>query len=94
MLSENAEELARLLRESIGADKTGVGPDINELLELWGDRDRADLRPALDELANIGFIRINTGMGSAPSGLKRYGLNDVVGVTVLESMQDYLDETE
>ncbi len=96
MLSDDAESLARLLRSHVGPDAKGVGPDVSQLVALWDGRDLGALRPAIDELARRGFVRVDIGlsMGARDTRLKRYDLRNVVSVTVLEPMQAYLDERE
>lgn len=46
MLSDSAMDLAMELRSREGPDRAGVGPDVNQLIKLWGDRHPAALRPA------------------------------------------------
>jgi hypothetical protein len=95
MLSDLALEFALVLRKEIGADKQGVGLDGNRLIVLWAERDPADLVPVLEELEALGFIRIDRGIPSRPTPADRiFGMRNIVGVTVLEPMQDYLDQFE
>lgn len=43
MLSDDAQDLADLLRSHVGPDVKGIGPDVGRLVELWGDRGHAEL---------------------------------------------------
>ena len=93
MLSENAMELAFLLRSFVGQDGIGVGPDVGQLVECWGDRDPSSLRPAMDELATFGFLNVNEGIGTPYQKIAaEYGLRGVVGVQVTRAMQEWLDQ--
>ncbi len=94
MLSDNADELARELRSHVGPDRVGVGPDVTQLVKLWGSRDPAALRPAMDELEGLGFIRVDTGMAMSPTGVgPEYNVRNIVRVSVTEALQDYLDNS-
>lgn len=92
MLSDNAIELAMALRQHVGADKSGVGPSVPRLVELWGSRNPAALRPAIDELERWGFIRVDKGIGSSSTGIPTdYSVRGIVGVAITEALQEYLD---
>lgn len=91
MLSDYANELARELRSHV-RDQVGIGPDMDQLVRLWGARDPGALRPAIDELAGCGFIRINTKLGSPHAKIgSEYAVRDVAAVAVTEALQVYLD---
>ena len=93
MLSDNAMNLAITLRSHVGSDQVGVGPDVKELVELWGGKDPAALRPAMDELERLGFILIDRRLGSPQAWISsEFAVRDVVGVQVTEAFQDYLDD--
>ena len=94
MLSDNAKDLANELRLHVGSDKVGVGPDVNQLVGLWGSRDPTAMRPAIDELEGLGFIRIDKRLGAPQAGIRpEYAVRDVAGVQVTEELQDYLDNS-
>ena len=94
MLSDNTEDLARLLRSHIGEDRVGVGPDIGRLVELWGDKDPAALRPAIDELESVEFLRVDRGIPAHPSGVgSEFGVRGIAGVATTEALQNYLDNS-
>jgi hypothetical protein len=65
---------------------------VNKLVELWSGKDPAALRPAMDELEGLSFIRINTRVGAPQAGIgPEFAVRDVAGVQVTEGLQDYLD---
>ncbi len=95
MLTKNALRLALLLREEIGPDKVGLGVEPARLIELWADAEPSALLPAINELESLGFARTDTGFPSGPSGIPpQWGLRGVVGVTVLEPLQEYCDDLD
>ena len=92
LLSDNAMNLAMDIRSREGADRIGVGPDVNQLVELWGSRDPAALRPAIDELERLGFIRVDKAIGSSSVGVSAdYNVQSVAGIAITETLQEYLD---
>ena len=94
MLSDNANELARELRSHVVPDRVGVGPDVAQLVKLWGSRDPAQLRPAMDELEGLGFILIDKRLGAPQAGIPpEFAVREVAGVQVTEELQDYLDNS-
>ncbi len=94
MLSDNAKDLAKELRLHVGPDQAGVGPGMSQLVGLWGSRDTAALRPAIDELENLGFFRVDRGIAASPTGVgSEYDVRGIVGVAVTEALQDYLDNS-
>lgn len=95
MLSANTFDLAQKLREAIGADKKGIGLECTALVSLWEDRDPTTLRSAIDELAMLGFVRVDKGIGAShPDIPSDYNLRGVVCVTVMEPLQAYLDSLD
>ncbi len=90
MLSDNALDVALALRKYIGADTTGVGPEIAKLVTLV-EKAGAELLSALNELEQLGFVRVNRGQGKLHLGIPKE-LRGIVGVAVLEPLQVYLDE--
>ena len=84
--------LAYLLRRREGADRVGVGPDVNQLLKLWGENDPLALRPAIEELEKFGFLRVDRGM---PNEVNRvhieYKVRDIAGVAITERFQEHCD---
>ena len=93
MLSDSAFSVARRLRQSIGADKKGIGPDTRQLIELFSDLEPAELRAALDELSRIAFITLDTRMAVPVDGIPEV-FSDIAGITVQEPMQVFLDKFE
>ncbi len=91
MLSDTAFSVALKLREHVGADKKGIGPDTRQLVGLFDDLDPGELRVALEELNRIGFINLEIRVGTPVAGIPDE-FRDVLGVTVLEAMQDYFDD--
>ncbi|MDX2465362.1 MAG: hypothetical protein QNK31_12735 [Porticoccus sp.] len=94
MLSSNGKLLASLLRMKYGADVKGVGPDVTQLITLWGNHSKEGLRPVVDELENKGFITVDKGTGTSTPEIKAYNLKNIVGITIQEPMQAYLDNSE
>ncbi len=94
MLSDNARDLAKELRLHVGSDKVRIGPDVNQLVRLWGSRDPAALRPAMDELEGLGFIRVSRGTPMTPTAVgSEYNARNIVDVSVTDALQDYLDNS-
>ena len=93
MLSDNAFHVAAKLRAHVGSDKIGVGPDTSQLVNLLDDLGHNDLREALDELEDAGFIKIDSRLG-APLPKIPNQFRDVAGVSVLEPLQAYFDDLE
>ena len=96
MLSDIAIHVAEELREHVGKDKVGVGPNsAKQIIDLFPDYGAPELRDALDELARRGFIRLDTGlrMEPIPVGVPRE-FRDVAGLSVMEPLQKYFDILE
>ena len=93
MLSTNAERLMWALRENVGPDRKGVGPETHELVELV-DMEPAEILAAAKELREVGFINIERGMPTSHAPDRPKELRNIIGVTVLERMQVYCDEIE
>ena len=92
MLTEDAIALLALLRSFVGPHAKGMGPDVDQLIELWRPNDPSTLRPALDELDRRGFVSVRGGMAMATNAIRtQYGVNGIVSVTVTETMQAYRD---
>jgi hypothetical protein len=92
LLSDTAMDLAKELRSHVGSDKAGIGPGVDQLVKLWGARDAARLRPAMDELEAIGFLKIDRRLGAPQLGIDaHFSVQDVAGVQVADALQDYLD---
>lgn len=93
MLSENARFLAYELRQKVGPDVKGVGPGLPAVVEIWDDREPNELRPAIDELASLGFVRVSPKLGAPhPDIPNEYGLRDVASVSVMEPLQQHFDD--
>jgi hypothetical protein len=86
MLSGEALDLAFALRDEVGADLQGAGPDVTRLRLLTRLTDD-QLTAAMDELESIGFIGVQRTSESPNSG-------PVTGVVVLAPLQIYLDDLE
>ena len=61
MLLKNALEFGYVLRQDIGADKRGAGPQITTLLSLDDVKGNnpADIRRAINQPKKCGFIRLD-----------------------------------
>ena len=90
MLTDNAFIVAQRLREQVGSDINGVGLDNQQLCTLFDNFDSNELRDALNELAQIGFIRLDEGMPASAAGIPK-ALRNIAGVGVMEPMQVYFD---
>lgn len=93
MLSEEAISIALRLRQHVGKDNVGVGPDINEFITIFSGTGSGELRKALDQLEQYQFIRLNRGIAAAP-GAYPPEFRGVAGVTVLEPLQVYFDDLD
>jgi hypothetical protein len=86
MLSGEALDLAFALRDEVGADLQGAGPDgvrLRTLTRLTDDK----LAAAMHELESVGFIAVQRDADPAHA-------NAVIGVIVLAPLQIYLDDLE
>ena len=93
MISEEAVRVAHRLRQHVGNDRIGIGPDINELVTIFSDIEGSKLRKVLDELEQHQFIRLDQGMAAAP-GAYPTALRGVVGIAVMEPLQAYFDNID
>jgi len=94
VLSDSAFKLAYMLRELVGSDVKGIGPETSELVDLWGELPPVDLKPAMLELERWGFLGVDRGMGPRPSHSREYGLRNVIGIRVMEPLQAYFDDLD
>ena len=92
MLSDDALKVAIALRQNVGPDKKGAGPDVKMLVSLV-DMTSEDLRRAVDELKGLGFVKLELRIGTAMEGIPD-DFRDVAGVSVLEPMQAFLDQLD
>lgn len=92
MLTDKAKAVASRLRGHVGNERAGVGPDISELTRLFDDLDPGELRNALEELEQLGFINLNEGMCASSVGQVPKELKGIAGLQVLEPLQAYFDD--
>lgn len=73
------------VREMEGPDVKGVGPDIDKLKahELIAPLDDAQILAGAKEAERLGWINIDSAIGKP-----------ILGVSILESAQSYLDEMD
>jgi hypothetical protein len=91
MLSSEAMRVALVLRENVGADRKGVGPDRGQILQLFRDDPPGELLGAIEELAEYGYVRIERVIAQQESGVP-VEFRGIAGVIVLEELQQYLDD--
>ena len=71
------------VRDTEGPDVKGVGPDIDKLKahEYMGDFDDAQILAGAQHAEKLGWIRLQAALGKP-----------IIGVTILEAAQSYLDD--
>lgn len=71
------------VRDIEGADVKGVGPDIDKLKahEFMADFDDAQILSGAQQAERLGWIRLQAALGKP-----------IIGVTILEAGQTYLDD--
>lgn len=90
-MSDSAKAIGWGLRQSVGVDAKGVGPDTPQLLKLFPSVEPAALRAAVDELEEMGLVHVQRAIGIAIDGIPRE-FRGIVGVLVTEDMQVYFDD--
>ena len=97
-MSEIAIEVASVLRDYVGKNNERPSPgSATQIIELFRDRDyeASKLREALNELVLMGFIRLDTsGLGPGKIPGVPHEFRDVVGLEVMEPLQEYFDDME
>lgn len=94
-LSKDALDIGYAVRLHVGADVKGVGPDIATLLtlDLVAGKTPAAIRSALEELDRYGMFHVSYCIGVPRPGVPNE-LRDIVGVSILEAMQQKFDDME
>jgi len=94
MISPEEKELSRFLGQSIGRDKVGLGLEIQSVLSFFMTNEDSDpelLVKYINELEDLGFIKVEKGIPSGSVGHNIKSLKNIVSLVVLEPLQDYLD---
>ncbi|MDB5431418.1 MAG: hypothetical protein JWP35_2534 [Caulobacter sp.] len=91
MLSEDQFELAYALRLYVGSNSIGIGPDLGALLPLVDGMGPQAIAAALNDLEGLGFIRVDRALPTHDHPGPRE-LRGVVGVAVLERLQQFFDD--
>ena len=91
MLSDTELTVARALREFVGPDRVGTGPDVPQLMSRLPDLEPVAICNALIQLEFLAFITVSRGLPTTANGGVPEELRDIVGITVRERLQEYLD---
>ncbi|MEM7223941.1 MAG: hypothetical protein AAF495_13235 [Pseudomonadota bacterium] len=95
MLSQEALTLIRELRRFIGESRVGVTLDCLQVIQVWGENCPDGLRPAMEELADSGLVRLDSTEGvPMPEVCAAYGLSEVAGLTVVRPLKDFEDRAD
>ncbi len=93
MLTDLETAIALKLRFYEGPHVNGIGPDIYTLCALFDDIEPGKVMVALEKLDIMGFIILEKRLGGPRKGVPQE-LNDVLGISILESLQAYFDDSK
>lgn len=92
-LTDHALTVAIAVRENVGSDVQGIGPDTAELVNLTAIKslEGDEIRSAIMELEQFGLFHVSYCLGAPRPGIPAQ-LRDIAGVSILERCQQLLDQ--
>lgn len=95
LLDEVTLRILHAIREIVGPNVKGVGPDLPALLEheLMVEQDPYDVLRGIEQAERYGFVNVSRGFGGPREGYPEgpHELRSVLAVYILEAGQRYLD---